>query len=96
MAQRKPKPYFPGQLPAECGCYYPDVSRVGDSKEHLQRLLFCRRHGFVVTKVAPRLRAILFSELMPLPEDRFRKEQRHRIRQESRLIERLGLKVTMV
>jgi hypothetical protein len=27
-----PGPYFPGQLPSECGHYYPDVIRLRDEK----------------------------------------------------------------
>lgn len=43
-------PYFEGQKPWPCGCYYPDSWRLGDDGKG-NRLTFCTRHGFVLTKL---------------------------------------------
>ncbi len=43
-----PGPYFAGQLPAECGHYYPDVLRVRDEKRQdgsFVRIIDCEYCG---------------------------------------------------
>ena len=38
-------PYFKGQIPAGCGCYYPDVHFRRDVPEKNQSVLYCIIHG---------------------------------------------------
>lgn len=40
-------PYFPGQEPSVCGCYYPDVVRLTDVKHggNIYRVAHCVTHG---------------------------------------------------
>jgi hypothetical protein len=42
-----PGPYFKGQIPASCGCYHPDVSRINDERTEtgIRRTLYCITHG---------------------------------------------------
>ena len=38
-------PYFDGQVPEPCGCFYPDVTLFDTDPERRKRILYCRNHG---------------------------------------------------
>jgi len=73
-----PGPYCRGQQPAECGCYYPDVTRRRDDVENGKRILFCIFHGEYsvplgnVKDPSP--------EEVPLPTEEWRENERRRLR----------------
>ncbi len=52
-----PGPYFPGQLPSDCGHYYPDVLRLRDEKRangKIFRIIDCYYCGRLEVKLNPR------------------------------------------
>jgi hypothetical protein len=52
-----PGPYFPGQLPSDCGHYYPDVLRLRDEKRtngKIYRIIDCYYCGRMEVKLNPR------------------------------------------
>jgi hypothetical protein len=77
----KPKPYFKGQEPCMCGCYYPDVMRVGDVPKLKIRLLHCVRHGYLVMEFSRKGgHAALSGDGFSLPTVRRRELERKRVR----------------
>lgn len=47
-------PYFKGQKPEACGCYYPDVTRIRDRYDNEGKgiqVLFCYAHGICSVKL---------------------------------------------
>ena len=52
-----PGPYFPGQLPASCGHYHPDVLRLRDEKRSdgtFVRIIDCTHCGRSELQLDPR------------------------------------------
>ncbi len=72
-----PGPYFEGQRKEQCGCYYPDVTRVRDDLSDRTRHLFCIVHGKITEHVAQVQR--LISEEESIPSDEWREEERNRL-----------------
>lgn len=57
-----PGPYFPGQLPSDCGHYYPDVLRVRDDGASLKHCIAMRYGRSIETRqgqIRPRYRLYL-------------------------------------
>ena len=71
-------PYFKSQTPAECGCYYPDVTRVGDDIQNSLRILYCINHGFRVSKVESNAAR---EGIVRIPTDGWREKKRQSLRQ---------------
>lgn len=67
-------PYFEGQLCSNCGCYYPDVTRLGDDGFG-NRLILCINHGFQLFPVDG-----IPLELRRIPTDEWREKQRKRLK----------------
>lgn len=71
-----PGPYFKGQEPSACGCFYPDVTRV--STRRTQKKLFCKIHGFYIVKITnPTVGKLPADE--EIPTEQWREEERRRL-----------------
>ncbi len=80
-----PGPYFPNQEAAECGCYYPDVTRIEDNPTKGLRVLHCITHGRVEMKVDPRW---LTAPTLSIPDDDWRVQERTRLLKSEELHEK--------
>ena len=58
-------PYFPGQAPGICGCFYLDIAPAGSPT-----ILYCVRHGWVKGEGLPDA----------IPDEMWRKKERERLR----------------
>jgi hypothetical protein len=67
-------PYYEGQQPEFCGCYYPDVTRLSDNIEEGRRHCFCIRHGKFSFKLGKDVEPI--KEVLEIPSDEWRKAER--------------------
>lgn len=76
-----PGPYFLGQQPASCGCYYPDVTRIRDDKPSLRRVLLCINHGEFWDQL--HCRTSLCKSEWPIPTEEWRKAERARLQGKS-------------
>ena len=70
-------PYFEGQVPSECGCFFPDVTRVSDDAKAGTRTLYCIHHGY---RDIPLDRYTRTSEPVAIPTDAERESERQRLR----------------
>lgn len=70
-------PYFRHQKPSDCGCCYPDVTRIGDDPARGVRILHCIVHGRMEIPLAgvrnPRV------DELPIPTEEWRKQERLRL-----------------
>ena len=69
-------PYFKSQTAAECGCYYPDVTRIGDDMQRKLRVLYCINHGVQVVGVEANACS---GGIVRIPTDRWREKKRGRL-----------------
>ncbi len=69
-------PYFKSQQAAECGCYYPDVTRIGDDVQRSLRILYCIKHGFRVVKIESNAAQ---GDICRVPTIRWRDKERKRL-----------------
>jgi len=71
-------PYFAGQKAAQCGCYYPDVTRVRDNSQKKTRTCFCITHGELTHPLGqgdtPN------PNVSEIPSDEWREKERERLR----------------
>ena len=80
-----PGPYFEGQTSNEgCGCYYPDVTRLGDDLKRRVRICHCMTHGrFEIPLSRNTITDILMDgddvTEKPVPTERWRRKERNRI-----------------
>lgn len=77
-------PYFQGQTPNKCGCFYPDVTRVGDDVKRRKRICHCIIHGrFEIPLGVDTIRemnATGFDVCHPrVPTEKWRRKERKRI-----------------
>lgn len=76
-------PYFKGQNAAECGCYFPDVVRLGDDFEKKRRILYCVNHGeYEIPLPAGVKKEECQGEKKPIPSEEWREQERQRIKKE--------------
>ena len=80
-----PEPYYPGQKPGPCGCYYPDVTRICDNMEEKLRTHYCATHGECHSKTQHPHRGV-----ESIPTDEWRREERNRLRTQARPIAEAG------
>ena len=73
-------PYFKGQVSADCGCYYPDVVRLGDDLKRGKRILHCISHGKYEITLPPGETKKARQEELIAPSDEWREEERQRLR----------------
>jgi len=76
-----PGPYFEGQIVDPCGCYYPDVTRVGMDANTKESIRHCINHGEYHIPVSPKV--VWLNERMSIPPEEWREEERKRIRSEA-------------
>ncbi len=75
-----PGPYFSGQQTSSpCGCYYPDVTRLGDNKITFQRTLHCVFHGQQVVPIDGR-EGCVYTFDQAIPTEDWREAERVRLR----------------
>lgn len=72
-----PGPYFMGQQPAKCGCYYPDVHLRRDVPGKNQRILHCITHGEYPVELGNVKNP---SPEMPIPPPEWYESERKRLR----------------
>ncbi|MFA6353530.1 MAG: hypothetical protein WCW93_01205 [Candidatus Paceibacterota bacterium] len=72
-------PYFKGQEPAICGCYYPDVVRIQDDIKKNTRTLFCITHGMMHLSLKHFPGAAIRSRVEEIPSDEWREKERTRL-----------------
>lgn len=68
-------PYFKGQHPAPCGCYYPDITRIKDDPVNGKRILHCMYHERVEGKLV--LKPV--QDVNPIPNENWREGERQRL-----------------
>ena len=73
-------PYFNGQVSADCGCYYPDVIRLGEDFERGKRILHCIYHGEYEIPLPAGVRKNECCEKRPIPSEEWREQERQRMR----------------
>ena len=68
---REAEPYFDGQIPGPCGCYYPDVQREKDESRlggGVIRTYRCKNHGcFTIERPEIDYQAVKRTESTILP-----------------------------
>lgn len=72
-----PGPYFKGQTPSACGCFYPDVTRIHDDPVMKTRTLHCITHGDVKISLE---QGFIADGIRPIPNEEWRKKERQRLR----------------
>lgn len=73
-------PYFKGQNAAECGCYFPDVVRLGDDFKRGKRILYCVNHGEYEIPSPDGVREEKRQEeKKPIPSEEWREQERQRM-----------------
>ena len=72
-------PYYTGQQPDSCGCYFPDVVRVRDDCQSRNRTFDCINHGEIIVGMQSNVVAISGNDFMPT--DEWRKKERKRLQQ---------------
>lgn len=73
-----PGPYFAGQQPNPCGCYFPDVTRIGCDADTAESILFCTTHEEYRIRASRGL--VPKSERNELPSEEWREDERQRLR----------------
>ncbi len=73
-------PYFKNQLPAPCGCYYPDVTRIRDDQDKHERILFCIKHGVYSVPLGEIERRLVDSTPLPIRDEKWREAERQCLR----------------
>lgn len=76
-----PGPYFKGQKPESCGCYYPDIIRMRDDAGTSERVMFCITHGEVKKPLEPES---FSAKVSPLPTEAWREKERQRMLTQSK------------
>lgn len=71
-----PEPYFKGQEPSKCGCYYPDVHFRKDIPGEKVRILHCIIHG---EYPVPLGEGTTPSPERPIPSNKWYEEERERL-----------------
>lgn len=71
-------PYFAGQKAAQCGCYYPDVTRVRDDCVNHTRTYYCVVHGEITRPLDERSEAN--PDVCQIPPETWREKERERLR----------------
>jgi len=69
-------PYFKGQIASQCGCFFPDVTRLRDDLAANKRVLHCIVHGTVEIP----LYGHPSDGEQPIPTDEWREQERERLR----------------
>lgn len=72
-----PGPYFKGQEPSACGCFFPDVTHVRDDPVQRQRTWFCIVHGDVTI---PHGHFIRNQKSQEIPSEEWREKERAKLR----------------
>jgi len=76
-----------GAAPAKCGCYFPEITRVGDDT-YGRRLFYCINHGFsLVKRPKPDVEK---AELVKLPTDVWVNARKNEIREIIKKNPRIG------
>jgi hypothetical protein len=71
------EPYFKGQQPSFCGCYYPDVTRLSDDIEKNMRTCFCIRHKKFSFRLDKDTKPS--QDVQQIPSEEWRNAERERI-----------------
>ena len=79
-----PGPYFKDQQISPCGCFYPDVTRIGSDLTTAETILYCIIHEEY--RVAGSRESLLrhrgLREPVAIPSDEWREGERRRLRGE--------------
>ena len=70
-------PYFKGQSPEECGCYFPDVVLLRDDPENKKRILHCINHGQYLRPLGNVREPQIIPN--PIPDEEWREAERQRL-----------------
>ena len=70
-------PYYDGQLPGACGCYFPDVTRIRDDRVTKTRFFHCRLHGEVAEPLEANKPSLPAQEI---PSEEWRQKERDKLR----------------
>ena len=73
------RPYYDGQEPSFCGCYYPDVTRLSDDPKTRIRTWFCIHHKKFTSRLKNGVEPI--KEVLEIPTNEWREAERKAISQ---------------